>query len=184
MRMIRGAQTLTGILIGTMRHDAGHEFLRMGRLLERGDMTTRIVDVRSESLLPDEPTGLRPFENIQWISVLKSLNAFQMYRRHMQSRVRRTHALRFLLGDELLPRSVYRCAAEVDGSLAKLPRSDEPRRVAGRLMRSVRSADLAVLVENQRALHEFVDQLQIAFGQVNDAIAATYFEALATPTEG
>ncbi len=43
-----------------MHHDPGYEFLRLGRFLERADMTTRIVDVRSASLLPDEPRGCDP----------------------------------------------------------------------------------------------------------------------------
>ena len=47
--VIRGSQTFVGMLLGTMSHDAAHGFLRVGRILERGDMTTRIIDVRSAS---------------------------------------------------------------------------------------------------------------------------------------
>ena len=47
-----GAQTITGILSGTMTHDESYNFLRMGRNLERADMTTRIIDVRSATLVP------------------------------------------------------------------------------------------------------------------------------------
>jgi len=50
---ILGAQTITGMLAGTMTHDVGYDFLRMGRNLERADMTTRIIDVRTASLLPE-----------------------------------------------------------------------------------------------------------------------------------
>ena len=81
--VIRGAHTLTGMLTAAMNHDAGYEFLRLGRVIERADMTARIIDVRTATLIPDERTGLRPFENIQWMSVLKSLTAYQMYRRKM-----------------------------------------------------------------------------------------------------
>jgi hypothetical protein len=52
-------------------------------------MTTRIVDVRSANLLPEEATELRPFHTIQWVSVLKSMTAYQMYRRSEQVRVQR-----------------------------------------------------------------------------------------------
>ena len=51
-------------------------------------MTTRIIDVRSGDLLP-EHEEMTPFENIQWMSVLKSLTAYQMYRRTIQERVSR-----------------------------------------------------------------------------------------------
>jgi uncharacterized alpha-E superfamily protein len=180
--VIRGGQTIAGMLLGTMSHDTGYSFLRAGRLLERGDMTARIVDVRSASLLPDEATGLLPFENIQWISVLKSLTAYQMYRQHLQVRVRRADALRFLLTDDKFPRAVYRCAAQVDATLERLPRSDEARRAASRLMRLVRSADLDALVEDNAALHGFVDRLQLGFGELNDASTAAYF-LVARPAE-
>ena len=43
-RIIRGVQMLDGLLIGAMSADAGNEFMRTGRNLERGDMTTRIID--------------------------------------------------------------------------------------------------------------------------------------------
>src|SRR5690606_8592439 len=77
-------QTITGLLAGTMNQDQGYLFIRMGRNLERADMTSRIVDVRTANLLTGENLELRPFENIQWMSVLKSLTAYQMYRQAMQ----------------------------------------------------------------------------------------------------
>ena len=49
--IIAGVQTVSGMLAGTMTHDEGYDFLRMGRNLERADMTTRIIDVRSASLV-------------------------------------------------------------------------------------------------------------------------------------
>ena len=89
-------QSITGILAGTMNHDEGYDFLRLGRNLERADMTTRIIDVRSASLLPDVEDRQAPFENIQWMSVLKSLTGYQMYRREMRLRIKRQDVLQFL----------------------------------------------------------------------------------------
>ena len=54
---ILGVQTITGMLAGMITHDAGYGFLRMGRNLERADMTTRIIDVRSVNLLSGEVDG-------------------------------------------------------------------------------------------------------------------------------
>ena len=59
--IISQCQMLTGMLSGTMNHDAGYIFLRIGRYLERADMTSRIVDIRSANLLPDRrPPRRRP----------------------------------------------------------------------------------------------------------------------------
>lgn len=174
-RVIRGAQTFVGLSDGAMSADAGHEFLCLGRIVERADMTTRIIDVRSASLIPEETSGLLPFENIQWISVLKSLTAYQMYRQHVQARVRRAEALRFLLLNDAFPRSVLRCVVLADESLEELPRSDAPRNAVARLKKTVKGGNIAKMSESNSALHAFIDDLQIELGRVNNEIARTYF---------
>ena len=80
-------------------------------------MTTRIIDVRSATLLPDERSELLPFENIQWISVLKSLTAYQMYRRHVGVHVRAEGVVSFLLNDPHFPRTVQYCLNEIESGL-------------------------------------------------------------------
>ncbi len=174
-RIMRASQTFVGLSNGAMSADAGHEFLCMGRILERADMTTRIIDVRSASLIPAETSGLLPFENIQWISVLKSLTAYQMYRQHVQARVRRADALRFLLLDDDFPRSVYRCVALVDESLEELPRSEAPRSAVGRMEKVIKKGNIAKMAESSSALHKFIDKLQVELGQIHNEIVRTYF---------
>ena len=43
--VIRGCQQINGLMYGTMSHDKAWDFLRLGRNLERADMTTRILDI-------------------------------------------------------------------------------------------------------------------------------------------
>ena len=70
-------QQITGLLTGTMSHDQPCNFVRLGRNLERGDMTTRIVDSAVTLLMPriEAPA---PYDSLLWVNVLKSLSAFQM----------------------------------------------------------------------------------------------------------
>ena len=171
--IILGTQTLAGMLAGTMNNDAGYDFLRVGRNLERADMTIRIVDVRSASLLPDDPRGLRPFENILWMSVLKSLTAYQMYRRKMQVRVGRDDVLGFLFKDPDFPRAFYHCLSVVEHSLWRLPRNDVPLRATTRLQRTVQGTDLAAMTQGE--LHEFIDRLELGLGHLGNEISRTYF---------
>lgn len=174
-RVILGAQTFVGMVQGTMNHNAGYDFLRIGRIIEQADMTTRIIDVRSADLLPDESSGLLPFENIQWISVLKSLSGYQMYRQKMQSRVRRADVLRFLLQDDEFPRAFYRCVTVLGDSVRQLPRAEAVQRSLARLQRAAQGADIVRLAESHGALHAFVDELQIGLAPVHDEIARTWF---------
>ena len=171
----RELHSLNGLLIGAMNHDAGLRFMTIGRLLERADMTTRIIDVRSASLLPEATPELRPFENIQWMSVLKSLTAYQMYRRKMQVRVRRADALRFLLLDDEFPRAVYCCVQGADRYISLLPRSDAPRRQVARVGRLVQGGDVAALASSNDALHAFIDEVQLGLADVHTEIERTWF---------
>jgi uncharacterized alpha-E superfamily protein len=172
-RVIQGAQNINGLLSGTMLHDQGYDFLHLGRFTERADMTTRIVDVRSANLLPDETTELRPFETIQWVSVLKSMTAYQAYRRSEQVRVLRGPVLRFLFQNEAFPRSVVHCVESLRNSLSKLPRNESALRVAGRLKRNLEGTEPRRL--NQQQLHDFIDDLQVGIGDLHQEIARTWF---------
>jgi len=173
-RIVAGSQTLAGILSGAMTHDAGYAFLRAGRSLERADMTTRIIDVRSAGL-PGAGSGeaLAAYANLQWMSVLKSLTAYQMYRREMQVRVQRADVLRFLLQNPRFPRATRHCLGQVEASLAQLPRSDAPLRIARRVGAELERTDLEPL--DQAALHAYIDELQLGMGEIHEAIAATWF---------
>ena len=42
-------------------------------------------------------------------------------------------------------------------------------------MRAIGVADFDLLVNDNDALHVFIDHLQVEFGLLNDAIAGTYF---------
>lgn len=171
--VILGTQQITGLLAGTMSHDAGYFFVRMGRNLERADMTTRIIDVRSANLLPEQADYLKPYENIQWMGVLKSLTAYQMYRRHMQVAVRRSEVLTFLLKNIKFPRAFYHCLVEVQDCLLHLPHNDLPLRTLAKLQRIVNGVDTHRLKPSE--LHELIDLLQLSLGELHDLIYSTYF---------
>lgn len=171
--IISGAQTITGLLAGTMLHDMGYDFLKMGRNLERADMTTRIIDVRSADLLP-EHESLTPFENIQWMSVLKSLTGYQMYRRTVQERVSRPYVLKFLLKEKTFPRSFFHALLEVKSCLQKLPRNKALITQLNDLGKVVLRADQAILEQDD--LHQFIDDLQIGLARLNQEITKNYFQ--------
>lgn len=171
--VILGAQTITGQLAGTMYHDIGYDFLRMGRNLERADMTTRIIDVRSADLLENEHEGLTPYENIQWMSVLKSLTGYQMYRRIIQVRVRRPDVLKFLLQERRFPRAFYHAICEVEECLADIPSHENSLEQVKNLQKIVLGANPEKL--KQEELHDFIDRLQLGLQDVHNNIADTYF---------
>jgi uncharacterized alpha-E superfamily protein len=174
--VIQGSQQIVGLIYGTVSRDIAYNFMRMGRYLERGDMTTRILDVRSASLLAADrdSANLTPFDNIQWVSVLKSMTAYQMYRQHMsQARVHGADVLKFILQNHEFPRALRYCLDQVEKCLHGLPRNDTALRGLAQLERNINNADVNGLA--QQGLHEFIDSVQLSLGQLHQQIDATYF---------
>jgi uncharacterized alpha-E superfamily protein len=172
-RIVIALQTMAGMLDGTMNRNDAHTFLTLGRNLERADMTSRIVDVRSAQLLPVETPELRPFETVQWMSVLKSLSGYQMYRLKMRTRVKRTDVLQFLLRDDQFPRSCHFCLTQLGSALNPLPRNEGVMEVLETAVKFIARAPLATL--NQPGLHELIDRIQLHVNNVHNMIAEAYF---------
>jgi uncharacterized alpha-E superfamily protein len=174
-RIVLTSQTLTGGLEGTMNRNDAYTFLMLGRNLERADMTSRIVDVRSAQLLPADTPELRPFDTIQWMSVLKSLSGYQMYRLSRRTRVSRTDVLEFVLRGEQFPRACLFCLKQVEVCLRALPRSAGVLDALAGVCRFLEGAELESL--DQPGLHDLVDHLQVHIIGVHAGIAQTYFPA-------
>jgi uncharacterized alpha-E superfamily protein len=172
-RIVVTLQTIAGMLDGTMNRNDAHTFGMLGRNLERADMTSRIVDVRSAQLLPAETPELRPFETVQWMSVLKSLSGYQMYRLKMRTRVKRTEVLQFLLRDDEFPRSCQFCLKQLENALTPLPRSDGVLEVLEGAAKFIQRAPLATL--DQPGLHELIDDIQLRISNVHSRLAEIYF---------
>ena len=79
--IVAGSQGITGLLGSVMYRDEAYYFSRVGRNLERADMTTRLIDVRSTDLFPDDLLESRSLDTLQWISVLRSMSGFGSERR-------------------------------------------------------------------------------------------------------
>ena len=101
----RATLTVIGITDSTMAHGEAWHFVRMGRLLERGDKTSRILDVKYYVLLPSPKHVGSQVDVVQWSALLRSASAFEMYRRE-HGRISPTNVADFLLFDRYFPRSV------------------------------------------------------------------------------
>lgn len=173
-RVIDGMLLMRGLLAANMSHDVGYHFLRIGLNLEQADMTTRIVDVRTVDLIQSKTDELRPFQQIQWMSVLRSLMAYQAYRRDEKIRVSGPAVLRFLLQDREFPRSVMFCLNTVGYALPRLPYHRGSERSLDRVRALIQDANFERLLE--RGLHEWIDEIQIGIGGVHEALTQSYFQ--------
>ena len=114
--IIEGVHLFQGITHGTMTHNEAWHFIRLGTMLERADKTTRILDVKYYILLPSVSDVGTPYDDIQWAAVLKSVSAFEMYRKRF-GRISPDRIVEFLLLDPEFPRAVRYCTGFADQSL-------------------------------------------------------------------
>lgn len=165
------AALVAGIADATMSHDEALNFLLLGRLLERADMTARLVATGS---LPgnDEST---------WISVLQSCGAAQAYLRTNRGVVEDERAAAFLVLDRLFPRSIVYSLTEaerrllaLDPEVDRIGFSDEARRRLGRIRTSLEYRAIADVIPDLPAQMLRVQQTVIA---ASDAVARRYFKA-------
>jgi uncharacterized alpha-E superfamily protein len=171
--IIQRCQQITGMLAGSMNNDAAYQFIRIGRNLERADMSTRIIDTASARLMGDSEEIL-PWRNVLWVSVLKSLSAYQMYRLNVRRNVNPDDVLHFLLDSKIFPRALAHTLDEIHTSIGLLPRNREPLAEIARVKRALGKTDPATL--RNAALHAFIDDLQLMLDGIHSAINHTWFD--------
>lgn len=170
--IVQRCQGITGLLAGTMSQDAAYQFVRIGRNLERGDMTTRILDVGSATLIAPDAERER-LEHRLWTWLLSALSAHQAYRQTVRRQVSATVAAGYLLHDTLFPRAVLHTLAEIHACIRLLPRNTAALRTIARAQRLVRDSDMHEIFPQQ--FHAFIDEVQIALGEIHDSIQRTWF---------
>lgn len=175
-QIINGALLVYSVMTSNMSRDVGFQFLRIGTNIEQADMTTRILDVRTTRMLSTgDSLDLTPFENIIWMSVLRSLTAYQMYRRHVRTRVNGPGVLRFLMQNREFPRSVMFCLSTIATTLPQLPPSRKAERAIDRMRALVHDANIEALMKTENGLPGLMDEVQIGLGELHEALSEAYF---------
>jgi uncharacterized alpha-E superfamily protein len=171
-QIIMRCQQINGLLTGTMSHGDAYQFVRIGRNLERFDMTSRIIDVGSTTLLA-KGAELERLEGRLWTYLLRALSAHQMYRQYVRRHVRPEIVLGFLLHDIHFPRAMAHTLVEIQSCLSLLPRHEEPLRRISELSDQVQTSDVSEIYP--QGLHAFLDKLQLELGGLHQQIVHTWF---------
>jgi len=173
-QVMRRCQGLTGYLAGAMSNNDAYNFIKIGRNLERADMTTRILDVGCLNLVSERRPEILEYEPILWMNVLRSLTALQMYRQNVKDRVNGEDVAEYLMDDVYFPRAVAHCLKQVEGCFEKLPNADTPMRALTHAQRKLASEDVKRLL-NDGGLHRYIDEFQAELGDIHTSIAGNWF---------
>lgn len=198
-RSVKEASLLfAAITDATMSRNPAFEFSKLGRLLERADQTSRVLDVKYFILLPDPSDVGSPTDVVQWAAMLRSVGALQMYRQ-THGVITPRNVAEFLMLDADFPRSVTHCLLQTQGCLASIigpgnsgsfgvgmggsaggggggggDRTAPLKRRLGRLCSQLQFAEIDEIIEH--GMHEYIDHLQTQLNDVDAAINTAFFE--------
>lgn len=166
-----------GIADATLPRDLGWYFLRAGQYVERADSTVRTLQVRYRQSHSEPPVAAGVAAH-RSMALLKSLSAFEAFRKHYHGQLEPRMMAEFLLLDPNFPRSLRFCARVLHEILIELrqrnpdtPRT--PERRAGWLYAQLEYLDSAAqIIEEDRPS---LDALLELLAEVSNAITETYF---------
>jgi len=174
----KASQLFHGITDATMLHGEGWHFYSMGRLIERADKTSRLLDVKYFILLPSLNDVGSPLDDIQWAAVLRSTSALEMYRKR-HGHIAPEQIIKFLVLDPEFPRSIHYCLTMANDSLHAISgtpigmyRNSAEQRL-GQLRAELAYTDIKQIIA--QGLHEFLDGFQSRLNLVDRCIFDTFF---------
>ena len=186
----RASQLIAGVTDATMSHGEAWHFARMGRLIERADKTSRVLDVEHFFHPPAERNGGTPAGTdavardeggvVEWPAVLESASALEMYRKQYGA-VSRRNVAEFLVLDRAFPRAMHFCLIKAEESLlavtggTKGSYSNPAEQQLGRLRAELDYAHIDEILGESGGLHRFIDAFQSRLNRASDAIYDTFF---------
>lgn len=171
------AHLFQGITQRTMPTDEPRAFLECGMYLERAEKTARILDVKYHILeQPHDVSG--PLDQHQWTAVLKSVGAFEAFRKAHRFGITPDKVVSFLVLNPTFPASICHAVMNAQRALHRIRSTEDelPANRAERLIGRLR-ADLSYLTTEEilaMDLHEFLDQVQIRCNEIGVAVTDAY----------
>jgi uncharacterized alpha-E superfamily protein len=178
-RLKEGIQAHTGITEGTLFRDQAYYFYAIGRLIERADQTTRLLDIKYHQLVPIQSEERRIAELTQWSAVLRAAAGYHAFRRIAPVSFEPQDVVSFLIADPGFPRSVALCIVEIEEHLTTL-RSRYGLRGTGPAVELVEELRAGIVGRTAQAmisggLHDFLDGVQRDLIRLAGEIGTAFF---------
>ncbi len=177
-RIKEGVQAHTGITEGTFFRDQGWHFYELGRLIERADQTTRLLDIKYHLLVRGTAEERRVAELTQWNAVLRAAAGYHAFRRVAEPGFEPGDVVTFLLGGTAFARSVGMCVMTMVLHLNHL-RSRYGLRDTAQVLASI--DELQAMLQDLShlhlpdGLHVFLDRLQTDLSRLAALMGTMFF---------
>jgi uncharacterized alpha-E superfamily protein len=162
---------IRGVTFGTMLQDEANSFIRLGGYIERADNTARILDVKYHA--PDA-TDEDTIAFYQWSVLLRSLSAFEIYRKVYRDVITPARVAELLILRLDMPRSLHTCMRGVVHVLGAIrnDHSAETERLAGMMHAQIHYARMDDILK--RGLHEYLVEFMNRIYELGDDIGRDF----------
>lgn len=185
-----------GVAVGTMLQDEALHFIRLGTFLERGDNTARLLDVKFHGhpsmdgappvgegartpRLPGQaaPSMAAETDFYHWSALLRSVSAFEIYRRVYSSVILPEKVAELLILRPDMPRSLAACTSELVNNLTQVAnqQSGDTLRRAGRLRSDLQYGRIDEILDD--GLHAYLTRFLNRINDIGDRIARDFLAA-------
>ena len=174
-----GSLHIIGLTESTLIHNEGWWFAQAGKFLERADKTSRILDLRYQTL-PEKgaPNSVSQEEALEWSAILRSCSAWDAYKSIHGAEVNPVLVADFLLLSEEFPRSVEFCVAELNRALRRVSGvaegkfCNEAEKLAGRLVAELQFTTIDEIFAH--GLHDYLDLVQLKLNNIGAEMFNAY----------
>lgn len=174
----QASHLFNGVTDSTLSRNQAWHFFQLGKMLERADKTSRILDVKYFILLPSAKLVGTPTDDLQWQAVLRSVSGFEMYRKRYH-KITPARVVEFLVLDREFPRAIQHCIEMADVCLHAISGrpagtfSNSAEQRLGQLKSELAYANVEEIIHN--GLHQYLDSLQTRVNKIGEGIHETFF---------
>ncbi|QKS72881.1 alpha-E domain-containing protein [Paenalkalicoccus suaedae] len=110
--------TLQGVIESSMLREEAYSFLKIGKWLERGEKTARVLNVVCEKTKEAQEEVQAQY--YYWLSALQFLNGYDAYLKRFPPTMDPSQVLPFLISYEQFPRSIEYCVEHIREAVMKI----------------------------------------------------------------
>ena len=168
-RIIRNSQRFFAIITDGMQRNDVFNFIKLGRFIERADMLSRIIE---DQILRKENYVNKYYQNLQWSSVLRSINGFESFKLINKDNLNQEIVLRFMIMEELFPRSLKYCVNKLSEVQRFLPKSPSIKKDISILLEDFTNENL---YKNDKKMLKVLDDFQFGLINLDKTIKENFF---------
>ena len=168
-RIIRNSQRFFAIITDGMQRNDVFNFIKLGRFIERADMLSRIIE---DQILRKENYVNKYYQNLQWSSVLRSINGFESFKLINKDNLNQEIVLRFMIMEKLFPRSLKYCVNKLLEVQRFLPKSPSIKKDISILLEDFTNENL---YKNDKKMLKGLDDFQFGLINLDKTIKENFF---------